>query len=303
MIKRGNNQKARRLTVSEAIKPNPVLVLFIFAVAFVLAAIFIYGTRGKYPNPDVSDLLRTIGVGVLAAAVAMILDRQILFREIREQIRDTFREMAGVTDSLHRLGIAGAHNRLDFGLPFREAQRGETVCWLDTYCPEKSAFIGDIYDAIKRGVEVRMMIIDPGSANARFRNLELKRSFETGDGWIAGLNSFIKTMSAAARKGGGGFEIRFYDDLPCVPMYLVGEWPACRKGYFSIFLDQPTAYCQHLELGPGEWLAGMSAYFEEKWIRNATNAINQLPRDRHSGSLRSTNLNDRLEKDGSDGSR
>jgi hypothetical protein len=150
---------------------------------------------------------------------------------------------------------------------FREARRGETVSWLDTYCPRQNEFIDDVIDALRRGVQVRMLIIDPSCDNAAFRNQELESTFDTGGGWTGGLDAFISKMSAVAGRGYGKFEIRYYRDLPCVPMYLVGKLPSARKGYFSIFLVRATAGCQHLELTRGEWLTDMAKYFSSKWER------------------------------------
>ncbi|GAA3344842.1 hypothetical protein GCM10020358_49700 [Amorphoplanes nipponensis] len=256
-----------------ALVPNRLLGLILVSGAALLFAVFVFGTRGKYPDPDTAELLRTVSVGILAAAVATVIDRQISLGALEKQIYDSLLEAEGVKSSLARLGVHGAHHVFDFGRPFREAHKGEVVSWLDTYCPRQNELIDDLVAAVDRGVHVRMLIIDPRCATAGHRDAELVGSLDTGEGWKAGLEAFIHKMTAAASRGHGRFEIRFYDDLPCVPMYLVGRGSAARVGYFSLFLTRPSAHFPHLELRSGAWLVDMAAYFEAKWSRHADRAI------------------------------
>jgi len=232
-------------------------------------SVFVFGTHGAHSNSNIADLLSTIGIGILAALVTTVVDRSVSARDIESRINRNFREAAGIAASLTQLGVQGAYRKFDFGMIFREARRGETVSWLDTYCPRQNEFVDDVINALKRGVLVRMLIIDPACENARFRNEELESTVDTGGGWTGGLDAFISKMKAIAGRGYGSFEIRYYSDLPCAPMYLVGRAPLARKAYFSIFLVRATAQCQHLELSKGEWLSDMAKYFEAKWARQA----------------------------------
>ena len=261
------SEQAIMKTFREVFKPNTVNLLFFFAVILVILAIFVFGPKGRHPNADWEDIIRSVGVAVIAAMVTSIVDRQYFLRHIEEQISIDFREAAGVAKSLTDLGVYTAHTSFEFSRIFREANKGETVSWLDTYCPLQNAFLNELEAASSRGVHVRMLIIDPKSENSKFRSQEMASSSETGMAYESGLQGFILRMTAIAEKSGGTFEIRFYRDLPCVPMYLVGEAPSARKGYFSLFLARPTANCQHVELLPGEWLADMARYFQEKWDR------------------------------------
>lgn len=264
----GEDSSFRR--IFKAILASSSLVTLIFiGIIFLIFSIFVFGSNGSYNNAKVSDLLNTIGIGILAALVTTVVDRSISARDIEMRITKNFREAAGVATSLTNLGIERAQDKMDFGLIFREARRGETVSWLDTYCPRQNEFIDDVVNALKRGVKVRMLIIDPACDNAHYRDQELESTVDTGGGWTGGLEAFISKMNSVVERGYGTFEIRYYRDLPCVPMYLVGRAPTARKGYFSIFLVRATAGCQHLELGRGEWLSDMAKYFESKWTRQA----------------------------------
>lgn len=254
-------------TLKTLLIPNPVIVLGISSVVAILIAVLVFGKDGMVPDSDVEDIVKTIGVGIIAAMVATIIDRVHFFNDIEERIGNSFREANGVATSLTMLGIYTAHPRFDFSTIFREARKGETVSWLDTYCPVDNVFLEELERAFSRGVHVRMLIIHPDSETSRFRSIEMAGSLETGEAYKSGLQSFILKMKKLADRSGGNLQIRFYRDLPCVPMYLVGKSPAVRKGYFSLFLVRPTASCQHIELSAGEWLTDMAKYFQAKWDR------------------------------------
>jgi hypothetical protein len=260
--------------VLRSILASSSLVSLIFiGVIFLIFSVFVFGSHGSHSNSNAADLFSTIGIGILAALVTTVVDRSISERNLESRITRNFRDAADIAESLTRLGIQRAHAKFDFGCIFREARRGETVSWLDTYCPRQNEFIDDVIGALRRGVKVRMLIIDSNCDNSHFRNQELESTVDTGGGWVGGLESFISKMNAIAVRGYGTFDIRYYDDLPCVPMYLVGKAPSARKAYFSIFLVRATAGCQHLELTRGEWLVDMIKYFESKWERHAKDVV------------------------------
>lgn len=250
-----------------------MIILFFAAIVSIMVAIFIFGEHGRHPDPNWEDVIRTVGVGIVAAMIASIIDRQFFVRHLGERISSDFREAAGVAKSLVGLGVYGAYPRFEFGRIFHEAKRRETVSWLDTYCPLQDSFLDELEQAVLRGVHVRMLVIDPEPENSKFRSTEMANTNETGEVYDVGLHRFILKMTSLGRKSSGNFELRFYRDLPCVPMYLVGKASSARKGYFSLFLAQPTAKCQHLELRPGEWLNNMAVYFQEEWDRQPISSV------------------------------
>lgn len=204
--------------------------------SFRLVAVFVFGQRGGYPDADIADVLRTIAVGALAAAVATVIDRQVAFRSIRADIDSSLKRATGLSDSLTSFGCVDVHSKFDYGIPFREAKRGELVSWLDTYCPRENDFLDDLSACISRGVEVRMMVIDPGCRNAERRSRELESTSETGRGWDTGLAAFNEIMNAIAQRSGGALQIRYYRDLPGIPMYLIGREGRARRGSMPLRL-------------------------------------------------------------------
>jgi len=259
--------RSLRKNLRSAITPEPLLALVYVSILLLVVAIFVFGERGKYSDPDVADIIRTVALGALAAAVATLVDRQVVLRDLYANIESSTRSAVELSRSIDELGIHAAFPKFDYGLIFREARRGETVSWLDTYCPRQNEFYEDIERCVERGVAIRMLIIDAGCENAKHRNEELETTVNTGGGWDAGLAGFMAKMQTVASKATGLFEIRYYSDLPCVPMYLIGNGRRPRKGYFSLFLVRPSAGCHHIELRSGEWLADMAKYFEAKWNR------------------------------------
>lgn len=213
-------------------------------------------------------------IGSIAAGVTTIVDRSISFKDFYARLESSLRQAAGIAPSLEVLGVRAAHlHPFDFAQIFREAEAGETIDWLDTYCPRQNQFLQDVEDCVRRGVHVRMLVIEAGCANANFRSEDLKPTPESGPEFAGGLAEFKRRMDrvAAEIKGSAGtFDILTYSDLLGVPMYLIrNEKKVARKAYFSLYLSRATGYCSHLELSNGEWLTYMSEYFNAKWERQS----------------------------------
>ena len=262
--------KTRRSLAAEiraSLIPNPVLSLLMAGIVLILVAVFAYGEHGGHPSPMISDVLRTVGIGAIAAAVTGIIDHNLLFKNFESRIRESLQDARDMADGLRRLGVQNTYKPFSFSQIFVEAQKGESVSWLDTYCPLQNEFLSEVEAALARKVSIRMLVIEPDCANAKNRSVELAETPDTGRAFDASLRAFITKMEALAKKSGGKFQVRFYEDLPCVPMYLITKGDRTRKGYFSIFLSDATAHCTHMELSDGEWLRNMAAYFDAKWER------------------------------------
>lgn len=266
--------------ILQPLMPNPVVWLLFIGLLFILAAVFIFGEQGAHKAPATSDVLRTIGIGAIAAAVTGIIDHNLLFKSFESRIGESLKEAREVGASLRELGVQNAYKTFHFSQIFEEAEKGETVSWLDTYCPTQNEFLTAVQEAVARKVSIRMLVIKPDCNNANHRSVELEGTPDSDEGFDMSLRTFITKMEKLASASHGLFEIRFYDDLPCVPMYLISKNGEARKGYFSIFLSQPTAHCTHMELASGEWLENMASYFDAKWARWAPRAAARKPAGR-----------------------
>lgn len=257
----------------EQLRLSALQWLFLLSILGLGLAVFVFGPYGKYANAELYDILRTFAVGALSAAITIIIDRHLTTKTLTTLTKEHLETAVGLERSLSRQGLCKAHeNHFDFGLIFRAARKGETVWWLDTYCPRKDEFFDDLKAAFARGVNVRMLIIEPDCENAKHRAAELAGTMDTGEAWQTGLADFIHKVGLIAERFKGNIEIRFYSDLPCVPMYLICKDVKPRLGWFSIYLGLATAHFTHFELKAGVLLNEMAKYYNAKWERNAQGA-------------------------------
>jgi hypothetical protein len=244
--------------------------LLFFSVLGLVIAVFVFGPYGNYKDPEVYDVLRTLAVGALSSAITIIIDRHLVTGTIANLTKEYLEEAVGVERTLSKQGLCKAYeDHFEFSMIFRSARKGETVWWLDTYCPKKDEFFDDLMNAFTRGVNVRMLIIQPDCDNAKYRAAELEGTVDTGVAWQTGLSDFIHRVNLIAEKFSGNIDIRFYSDLPCVPMYLICKDVRPRLGWFSIYLGMATAYFTHFEVKPGPLLTEMAKYYNAKWEANA----------------------------------
>jgi hypothetical protein len=126
--------------------------------------------------------------------------------------------------------------------------------------------------AIGRGVNVNMLIIKVGCANARHRGVELEPGFPWS-GYVEKHKAFRDDCLSEARKATapGRLEMIEYSDLPSAPIYLVVRNGKPIIGYSSNFLGTPTGSgFPHFRWLPSRvnMLQEMYDYVERKWNRN-----------------------------------
>jgi hypothetical protein len=256
-------------TLRQQLRLSALQWLFLLSILGLGIAVFVFGPYGKYNNPELYDVLRTFAVGALSSAITIIIDRHLTTKTLATLTKEYVETAVGLERSLSKQGLSKAHeNPFDFSLIFRTARKGETVWWLDTYCPRKDEFFDDLKKAFARGVNVRMLIIEPDCDNAKYRAEELEGTEDTGESWQSGLSDFIHKVDLIAERFKGNIEIRFYRDLPCIPMYLICKDSRPRLGWFSIYLGRATAHFTHFELKSSSLLSEMAKYYDAKWERN-----------------------------------
>jgi len=128
---------------------------------------------------------------------------------------------------------------------------------------------------------LRSFILDPNCKNAEYRSEEIanwrydlpafRRDIEAFKDQIFGIAKQLSTSSS----NGGTLEVYTYQDLICVPMYIVLRGGQPYKGYSSFFLAKPTGTnFVHLEWTErdGGVLEEMKSYFDQKWQAQSQNA-------------------------------
>src|SRR5690349_12403820 len=97
--------------VKSILASSSLVSLIFVAIILLIFSIFVFGSNGSHSNAKISDLLNTVGIGILAALVATVVDRSVSARDIESRITKNFREAAGVSTSLTNLGVQTAHSK------------------------------------------------------------------------------------------------------------------------------------------------------------------------------------------------
>ena len=169
-------------------------------------------------------------------------------------------------------GFQGTIHGMDFKKLFTEVQPGETVLWLDIFDPRTADFATELDAALTRGVNVKMLIQEPGTRHARNRASELGEPLPHFD---ATQRQFILAMHqlviAPRPSAHGKLQMRTYNDLPSVPMYIiVSKSGETRYGYTGFFLSTPTDHSHSVHLkwtncGKEPSIDLFAKYFNFKW--------------------------------------
>lgn len=180
-----------------------------------------------------------------------------------------------------RQGLIGVYEQLSFRRLFVNLKRGDTLLWLDTYCPDFPNFQEEFLDAIERGATVKMLAIRPDAQTLLMREREINRDY----GYSGNASAEAALQIARLRKilisrdemneissvpiSREQFDLRLYNDLPCIPMYLHLRKGSAYTGFTSYFLGAPSFREPHLKwknVADG-FLQKFVDYFNQKWER------------------------------------
>lgn len=172
-------------------------------------------------------------------------------------------------------GFAGFVPRMQFDQLFKDLHENDELLWFDTYCPDQHEFEQPLREAVRRGAHVRMLAMNPKSDLMALRAREIDEEVEVGysaTDFAENAQRALRSMAVLVgklnnEKVRGSVVLRTYDDLPCLPMYLVKRNGQCAEGYTSFFLTRPTYHEPHIRWvnGPESRLDCFVAYFERKW--------------------------------------
>jgi len=252
--------------VGRIVRPNPLLVILSLGIPAFVLWLFVFGQQGLWPDESWYHICETLWVVCIPVLFSVLVDRSILEESLRKIIHAEVRLGVASEVTLAKTGIRQAHERLDFKRIFNEARPGAKIFWLDTYCPRKDDFIDELKEALARDVTVDMLMIRQNSRNSQYRSQEIVDDLDYGDAWATGLEDFARRMLQLQQQM-TNLHIRQYDDLPCVPMYLIKQADGEHTGYSSWFLSRASAHFVHLEFGAGPLFSAMDRYFSLKWKR------------------------------------
>lgn len=157
---------------------------------------------------------------------------------------------------------------------FSDLEADDELLWLDTYSPDLKSFLPDLCKAVRRGAHLRMLVIDPGAETAQLRAAEIVRvGYEaaTFRNDTAAFSALLAEAESDLEGAAGSLEVRWYSDLPCVPMYLRLRQGMAITGITGYFLSEPSFDTVHLRWSgtPNGMLPGFHGYFEQKWAQAA----------------------------------
>ncbi|MHC5558699.1 hypothetical protein [Kocuria sp. U4B] len=178
-------------------------------------------------------------------------------------------------------GLAGVHEELDVVDVLRGVAPGQELWWMETFPLTLAGDLDAIHKALRTGVRVRLLLLDPKSPAlaARLRDIrhryglspmDLRRGFDT-------LSHQLKVLGGTDPAVAEHLEVRVYDGLPGAPLFLVldgaapggaqdGE-PARQvvRAFSSYYLLDASQDMPYLEWRDGPFADRLRAYVEHKW--------------------------------------
>lgn len=180
-----------------------------------------------------------------------------------------------------KYGLVNIHERIDFTQFFDEVEDGSEIKILDTYIPTQATFLPSLESALKRNINIKILYVKPKSDIANLRSEELGGAYAQPH-FDNAVEVFRDQIARTAAKTEleqkiENIKLRFYEDLPCIPMYFIINKTKPKKLFYSFFLCTESVNYLHFEvLNTNSIFADFERYFDRKWKKNASNELNIL---------------------------
>jgi len=205
--------------------------------------------RSVYWMKIASKLFQSIGAlliayGVLSVTLGYFTKKNLLAAfsgKIQESLESHFdRSLNGGI----RHGFYGFNDKFDLHELLEHAERDDVVYWLDTYNTDFATnWTSIIKSKIEKGVKFKFLALDPDSESAKLRAEEIGGRFESS--FKPELEIFIKDLLflslEANKKKKGAVEIRLYDGLLGIPVYILTRRDGSKYAMSSFYLREATA--------------------------------------------------------------
>ena len=242
------------------------LFLLLGTVAYLLAA--------AVDSDVLSSVLQALGTFLIGTVVIGYAYQYFLSEEIEDRTVAKLDEVLEhridkiLPDASHH-GFAGFVQAAP-RKAFESLGSNSELLWLDTYSPDLPLFGGRLRKAVEAGARVRMLVIDPEATTTRMRAEEIVEPGYDPSKFCGEARAFLAYLEDAAEDlagASGSLEIRCYDNLPCMPMYLHLKDGKPVSGTTGFFLADPSFDQAHLSWTPATagMLTGFVSYFEHKW--------------------------------------
>ncbi len=162
-------------------------------------------------------------------------------------------------------GIAGVHRHLDYQVFAEFMAVAKTIRLLNTWIPELNLLADALVEALRRGTQVRILMLFPDSRVARLRSealLETKQTPFREDQVRLGVSHCLDVLGAIASmvdlEHRRCLRVRLYHSLPAIAVYGVDE-----RAFMSPFLHgQLAVNTPQIEVLGEESLLGRSVFGE-----------------------------------------
>jgi|GEM_PF-3023147 hypothetical protein len=259
--------------------PNlPALHWLVITTIFLLGVSFLLLGRIFEKQGILSQFLDLVG-SFLVIAIPLEILREFFFEKIS---RESFvRQVSKLFDEkidtemmqTRKFGLSRIYDFLPIEKLFDDLLPGDTLWWLDTYCPGHKRWIENVKNAIQRDVIINMLVLDPSSPFCSLRAQEIGGLYTT-DSYISELKLFIKDFEKCrdvltSQNALGYLDIIIYNDLLGVPCYIVTRNEKPIYAYSSMFLTKSTGTgFPHFYWEQGPMCISLYQYVKEKYDKN-----------------------------------
>ncbi len=240
-----------------------------------VVGLFVFATLRENPSPYIESIAEVslfVAVTIATHFIYHFFEEEEHIDQVKEAIDETAaRILEGSIAAASRYGLAGFQERLDYGRLLDSLRPNDELLWQDTFAQSYAIFMSRLKPALERGCKIRMLVIDPQCDNALYRAQEIGDNlFDDPAMFSNQVANFISTISSIAGKAKsapGSIEVRTYNDLPGVPLYIVRSSGNLTHGYSSYFFHRATDgfFHIHWRFTPDGFLREAAEYFERKW--------------------------------------
>ena len=217
-----------------------------------------------------------VGTALVAVAYEVFVRRnqqELVETAMRSLLQDQLALLRSQVDeqrNFTKLGLERILTSFSLRTLLEALEPGDKLWMLDTYDRQYQTWMEEMDDALSRGAEIYVLIVDPGAAVAEMRAAEIGET----QAFSGVVHVFGEVLRRLQRKHRSNLKVRYYADLPCAPMYLVERDGKFFRGYTSYFLDVPSnGEFPHFQWSASESSAGgvlgshFLSYVVSKWER------------------------------------
>lgn len=243
--------------------------------------------EGQLDEPEIGFITlfllkfcREIGYFLASAVTVHLIYLRCLQKQQTEFISEQMKNEILPNMVMH--GLCGIKK---FSLSFHvleNLKNGDTLYWLDTYCPNPDKLSKSLENAIIRGAKVMILSIKADCKNAVYRTEELseesqrkgnvKPQIEIWQNCLRNISESLKQNKETK----GSLEVLLYEDLLGMPLYIQIRNGQPIHGYSGFYVNNSASDFIYLEWKPSSsngMIRDLANYFDGKWKRNLNNRI------------------------------